>query len=86
MSATPQQKRKLDDAGFEVANSEDEDYGWDNIDEDSMPNMPPQWQGSEDILVGQVDADGERLEASDNEAERETASPPSNHEDESNDG
>ncbi|KAM3085323.1 hypothetical protein ACMFMG_003747 [Clarireedia jacksonii] len=30
---------------------DDEDYGWAEEDEEDMPGMPPQWQGSEDILV-----------------------------------
>lgn len=42
-------KRKLGETGLE-ANGDDENYGWG--DQDSMPNMPSQWQGSEDLLLG----------------------------------
>lgn len=45
-------KRKLDQAGFEVPDSEDEDYGWREDDDSALPRPPPQWQGSEDILLG----------------------------------
>lgn len=45
-------KRKLDQAGFEVPDSEDEDYGWQEDDDNALPRPPPQWQGSEDILLG----------------------------------
>ncbi|KAG9241840.1 P-loop containing nucleoside triphosphate hydrolase protein [Calycina marina] len=49
-------KRKLaaTDLNFEIPDSEaedDEDYGWGDEDEGTLPAMPPQWQGSEDILV-----------------------------------
>lgn len=55
-------KRKLRDTDFEVADSEDdEDYGWDAEDADHVP-VPPQWQGSEDLLVGQHDGEGNRIE------------------------
>lgn len=50
---TPAQKRKLDETGFEIPDSEDEDYGWQDDDDNALPNAPPQWQGSEDILLGQ---------------------------------
>lgn len=50
-------KRKLGQTGLEVPDSEDEvddeDYGWAEEDEAAMPAPPPQWQGSEDILLGQ---------------------------------
>lgn len=47
-------KRKLSHTNFEIPDSEeDEDYGWADEDEASMPAPPPQWQGSEDILLGQ---------------------------------
>lgn len=49
---TPAQKRKLGQTGFEVPDSEDEDYGWQDDDADALPRPPPQWQGSEDILLG----------------------------------
>lgn len=45
-------KRKLNQAGFEVPDSEDEDYGWQEDDDSALPRQPPQWQGSEDILLG----------------------------------
>lgn len=51
MLYTPAQKRKLDDAGFEVPDSEDE-YGWGEQDTSALPGQPPQWQGSEDIILG----------------------------------
>lgn len=50
LSATPAPKRKLAATNFEIADSEDEDYGWDD-DDDALPPMPSQWQGSEDILL-----------------------------------
>ncbi|KAH8597302.1 P-loop containing nucleoside triphosphate hydrolase protein [Bisporella sp. PMI_857] len=57
-------KRKLRETDLdEIPDSEaegDEDYGWDDGDEEEMPAMPPQWQGSEDILVpvpGELEAD-----------------------------
>lgn len=55
-AATPAvpQKRKLSAAELEIPDSEgedDEDYGWAEEDDEAMPPMPPQWQGSEDILV-----------------------------------
>ncbi|KAH7165481.1 P-loop containing nucleoside triphosphate hydrolase protein [Dactylonectria macrodidyma] len=47
-------KRKLGQTGLEVPDSEDEEnYGWGDGDEAAMPAPPPQWQGSEDILLGQ---------------------------------
>lgn len=51
MMYTPAQKRKLDEAGFEVPDSEDE-YGWGEEDTSALPGQPPQWQGSEDIILG----------------------------------
>jgi hypothetical protein len=44
------QKRKFEDTGFEIPDSDDEDYGWEQDDEEELPPPPPQWQGSEDIL------------------------------------
>ncbi|KZZ99557.1 Circadian clock protein KaiC/DNA repair protein RadA [Moelleriella libera RCEF 2490] len=47
-------KRKLGHADFEVPDSEDdENYGWADDDESTLPAPPPQWQGSEDTLLGQ---------------------------------
>ncbi|CAJ2502128.1 Uu.00g049810.m01.CDS01 [Anthostomella pinea] len=62
LSATPHQKRKLDQTGFEIPDSEGEDYGWEDEDTTEMPSMPPQWQGSEDLLVGQIDDDANRVD------------------------
>ncbi|OAA40770.1 DNA recombination/repair protein RecA/RadB, ATP-binding domain protein [Beauveria brongniartii RCEF 3172] len=53
MAAAAQQKRKIGQTELEVPDSEDEDYGWANEDEASLPAPPPQWQGSEDIILGQ---------------------------------
>jgi hypothetical protein len=49
LTSTPAQKRKLGDTDFEIADSDDEDYGWD--DDEDLPPMPSQWQGSEDLLL-----------------------------------
>ncbi|QPC63954.1 hypothetical protein HYE67_006185 [Fusarium culmorum] len=47
-------KRKLGETELEVPDSEDdEDYGWADEDEAAMPAPPPQWQGSEDLILGQ---------------------------------
>lgn len=53
MAAAAQQKRKIGQTELEVPDSEDEDYGWADEDEASLPAPPPQWQGSEDIILGQ---------------------------------
>lgn len=55
VSYTPMQKRKLGETGFEVPDSEgdDEDYGWGDDDDTALPRPPPQWQGSEDVILGQ---------------------------------
>ncbi len=46
-------KRKLGDTELgRRGDADDEDYGWDNEDDDNLPSMPPQWQGSEDLLLG----------------------------------
>ncbi|KAI1447606.1 P-loop containing nucleoside triphosphate hydrolase protein [Annulohypoxylon stygium] len=55
LSPGPHLKRKLSQTDFEIADSEDEEYGWEDEDELEMPSMPPQWQGSEDILLGQAE-------------------------------
>ncbi|OAR00295.1 hypothetical protein LLEC1_05861 [Akanthomyces lecanii] len=52
-AAAAQQKRKIGQTELEVPDSEDEDYGWAEEDEASLPAPPPQWQGSEDIILGQ---------------------------------
>ena len=51
-------KRKLGDAGLEIPDSDD-DYGWDPDDEAHLPPEPPQWQGSEDLIVGTQRSDDE---------------------------
>lgn len=73
--ATPvnKRKRKVD----EIRDSEDEDdmeesdedYGWAADDDDRLPAPPPQWQGSEDILVPGIE-DGEE-EPEDEEPDEE---------------
>lgn len=60
LSSTPHPKRKLGETEFEIADSEDEEYGWDHEDSAQLPPNPSQWQGSEDILIGQHDEDGNR--------------------------
>ncbi|KAL3428366.1 rad55 protein [Phlyctema vagabunda] len=59
ITSTPSlpRKRKLSATDLEIPDSEgedDEDYGWGEEDEEAMPGMPPQWQGSEDILIAPV--------------------------------
>lgn len=49
ITSTPAQKRKLGETDFEIADSDDEEYGWN--DDEELPPMPSQWQGSEDILL-----------------------------------
>ncbi|KAF3767635.1 hypothetical protein M406DRAFT_41369 [Cryphonectria parasitica EP155] len=49
---TTAQKRKLAEAGFELPESEEDEYGWREEDDSALPGPPPQWQGSEDILLG----------------------------------
>jgi len=48
----PGLKRKLRDTGFEIGDSEDDEYGWESDDARHLPPEPPQWQGSEDLIVG----------------------------------
>lgn len=57
LSSMPHHKRKLGETDFELPDSQDEDYGWEDDDAASMPTVP-QWQGSEDILLGHVEDDG----------------------------
>ncbi|KAH8804947.1 P-loop containing nucleoside triphosphate hydrolase protein [Xylogone sp. PMI_703] len=79
ISSTPllPRKRKLSATGLEIPDSEgedDEDYGWAEDDEEAVPEMPPQWQGSEDILVpppGELEADSENEEDDTEEKEGE---------------
>ncbi|CCC08097.1 hypothetical protein SMACR_09460 [Sordaria macrospora] len=49
--STPSTKRKLGDTSLEIADSDDEDYGWQEEDNEAVPPPPSQWQGSEDILL-----------------------------------
>lgn len=49
--STPSTKRKLSDTTLEIADSDDEDYGWQEEDDKAVPPPPSQWQGSEDILL-----------------------------------
>jgi hypothetical protein len=51
LSSTPTHKRKLGSTDFEIADSDDDDYGWQDEDEFQVP-VPSQWQGSEDVLLG----------------------------------
>ncbi|KAF7560508.1 hypothetical protein G7046_g3640 [Stylonectria norvegica] len=54
ISDLPLRKRKLGQTDLEVPDSEDdEDYGWADEDEAALPAPPPQWQGSEDLILGQ---------------------------------
>ncbi|TPX11962.1 uncharacterized protein E0L32_007265 [Thyridium curvatum] len=66
-------KRKLGDTSFEVPDSDDEDYGWQLEDDNSMPRMPPQWQGSEDILLGEQPSDSNASELSGDDGEVDDA-------------
>ncbi|CAI4214829.1 unnamed protein product [Parascedosporium putredinis] len=66
-----QTKRKLGVTRQEVPDS-DEEYGWDSDDNAHLPPEPPQWQGSEDLIIGtQRSLDGEETEG-DGDAELET--------------
>jgi hypothetical protein len=58
LSSTPVPKRKLADTDFEIADSEDEDYGWQD-EEPLLPPMPSQWKGSEDVLLDPSHSDEE---------------------------
>lgn len=65
-------KRKLNQTDLEIPDSEDdEDYGWAEEDEASMPAPPQQWQGSEDILLGQEVGHSDEGEDGSDEHERE---------------
>ncbi|KAH8681345.1 P-loop containing nucleoside triphosphate hydrolase protein [Xylariales sp. PMI_506] len=69
LSSAHRSKRKLGETGFEIADSEDEEsYGWEDEDAAEMPPMPSQWQGSEDIMLGQHDDEGNRIEDSDDQS------------------
>lgn len=59
-------KRRRGDGDHEVPDSDDdEDYGWQDEDATALPPMPPQWQGSEDVLLGRDSDDGEEEEGGD---------------------
>ncbi len=65
LSSTPAQKRKLRETNFEIADSDDEDYGWGEEHDNAAPAvpMPSQWQGSEDLILGtQAPTDAEEDE------------------------
>jgi hypothetical protein len=64
-------KRKLDETDFEVADHEEEDYGWQDDGADSLPPLPSQWQGSEDLVVGAHRKEG--LSSEDEQEEEEEA-------------
>ncbi|KAJ0158839.1 hypothetical protein CTA2_10763 [Colletotrichum tanaceti] len=61
LSKTPRAKRKVAEAGLEVPDSDedDEEYGWVQDDDAALPGPPPQWQGSEDLLLGTQAAESE---------------------------
>lgn len=65
LSATPANKRKLGETEFDGPGSDDEEYGWQGDDDGAMPAPPPQWQGSEDILIGQRRDSGDEVGDSD---------------------
>ncbi|KAI2635988.1 P-loop containing nucleoside triphosphate hydrolase protein [Xylaria nigripes] len=80
----PRQKRKFHETDLEIADSEGEEYGWEDEYEADMPNMPPQWQGSEDLLLGRAEED-DNLTAETSDPEdpcRDVAPVPSDSEDE----
>ncbi|KAL8372095.1 hypothetical protein RB595_001746 [Gaeumannomyces hyphopodioides] len=68
-------KRRRGDGDLEIADSDDddddEDYGWQGEDATSLPPMPPQWQGSEDILLGQGPDDSDEGEGDDSDGQGE---------------
>ncbi len=63
LSSISHHKRKLGETDFEIADSEDEDYGWEDEDAAAMPTAP-QWQGSEDILLGHAEDEGSQSDGS----------------------
>jgi hypothetical protein len=52
-------KRKADEILDSEDDGSDEDYGWAEEDDEELPQPPPQWQGSEDILVPRAEQVGE---------------------------
>ncbi|WDK17360.1 hypothetical protein CGRA01v4_08643 [Colletotrichum graminicola] len=74
VSNAPRAKRKLVEAGLEVPDSEEEDdeeYGWVQEDDAALPGPPPQWQGSEDLLLGTQVAESEDDNNGDGDGDRE---------------
>jgi hypothetical protein len=64
--ANPPRKRKRETDEIrdsededDLEGSDDEDYGWAEDDEVELPEPPPQWQGSEDILVPAIEGEEE---------------------------
>ncbi|KAL1835664.1 hypothetical protein VTJ49DRAFT_6257 [Mycothermus thermophilus] len=77
LACTPARKRKLERREFEIADSDDEYY---DLDDDELPPMPSQWQGSEDILLGPKPDEDEpeeenALDKHDDDAEDEATRP-----------
>ena len=70
-------KRKLDETDLARVDharrpKEDDNYGWDEELANSLPQMPPQWQGSEDIMLGHhYDDDEDDAEDEDEKDEKE---------------
>ncbi|KAJ8061886.1 hypothetical protein OCU04_009676 [Sclerotinia nivalis] len=50
IAIAPQKRKRAESEIPDSDEEDDEDYGWAEEDEE-LPPMPPQWQGSEDILV-----------------------------------
>lgn len=76
-------KRKLALTDLEVPDSDaedDEDYGWADEDAGDMPPMPPQWQGSEDILIPPVEDLDDEEECADEDEDDALATVNHNHE------
>jgi hypothetical protein len=70
-----QHKRKLGQTDFEIPDSDDEDYGWGDEDDATLPPQPSQWQGSEDLILGQdVGHSDDENEAEEDDALQSTAS------------
>jgi hypothetical protein len=64
--APPSRKRKAnvirDSEDEDDLEGSDEDYGWAQEDDGELPQPPPQWQGSEDILVPGIEDIAEQEE------------------------
>ncbi|CAG8951989.1 hypothetical protein HYFRA_00000724 [Hymenoscyphus fraxineus] len=75
-TSTPQnipQKRKRSNEIPDSEGEDDEDYGWAEEDEEDVPVMPPQWQGSEDILIPDPAEKEEEVEEEGGDGENEDA-------------